>query len=157
MFRKFVSLLMLASFAAGLLASPAFAGHRIQDNKGGKVSLESRGRNVPEQATGLVMFDLQPTDEGVNKMTVEIKVQNLPTRAGRVYEVWFISDNGTDLNLTAFNTDSDGDATTKVTRNIVNMAPYDAIIVAKKRRDSFSTSRSGRTVLSGRLHSGFRN
>ena len=85
-------------------------------------------------------------------MTVRVNVQNLPTRAGRVYEVWLVNFSGTSLNLTAFNTDSNGDATTKVTRNIVNMAPYDRIIVSKKRRDSFSTSRSGRTVLSGRLH-----
>lgn len=152
MLKKFISLLMLAVFAVGLWVAPAFAGHRIQDNNGGKVSLESRDDDVPEQATGLATFTLKPMNDGLNKMTVKLNVRNLPERAGRVYEVWLVNFDGTDLNLTAFDTDNDGDATTTVTRNVVNMAPYDRIIVTKKRRQSFQTSRTGDTVLSGRLH-----
>jgi len=151
-FKKFVCLLVLAAFAVGLWVAPAFAGHRIQDNNGGKVSLESHDGDIPEQANGLADFKLEPTDEGINKMTVKINVRNLPERAGRVYEVWLVNFDGPDLNLTAFDTDNDGDATTTVNMNIVNMAPYDRIIVSKKRSDSFQTSRSGETVLEGRLH-----
>ena len=152
MFRKFVCLLVLSAFGVGLGAAPALAGHRIQDNNGGKVSMESRDGDVPEQATGVANFKLKSTDDDVHKMTVKINVRSLPERAGRVYEVWLINFDGPDLNLTAFDTDNDGDATTTVTMNIVNMAPYDRIIVSKKRSDSFQTSRSGETVLEGRLH-----
>ena len=153
MLRKSISALVLASFVLGALAGPVLAGHRIQDNKEGTVSLESVGHvdDVPEQASGVARFKLDPLPEGDSRMTVTLTVNNLPERAGRVYEVWLTNGSGTSLNLTAFNTNTNGDAKTTVSRHIVNIAPYDRIVVTRKRRASFNTSR-GQTILSGRLH-----
>lgn len=155
MLRKTISLLVFASFVLGVFASPVLAGHRIQDNKEGTVSLESTGNHgnndVPEQASGVAKFKLDPLPEGDARMTVELTVNNLPERAGRLYEVWLTNNTGTSLNLTAFNTNSNGNAKTTVSRHIVNVAPYDRIVVTRKRRSSFNTSR-GSTILSGRLH-----
>lgn len=152
MLRKLTSVFILAAFLLGSFSATSWAGHRIQDNNGGTVSLESDDNDVPEQASGTVKFNLKHNPDGVNEITVDIKVNDLPRKAGRIYEVWLVDFDGNDLNLTAFNTDSDGNDETKVTRNIVNMAPYDRIVVTTKRRDSTSTSMSGNTVLEGRLH-----
>lgn len=153
MFKRIISQFLLLLFSLnGLFAVPAVAGHRIESQGGGTVTLDARGDEVPENATGTAKFDLTDTAEGVGRMTVTLTIQNLPKEAQRVYEVWLLNTDGTDLNLTSFNTNNDGDAKVTTERNIVNISPYDSIIVSSKRADSFETSRVDNVVLSGQLH-----
>ncbi len=155
MLKKIISMLLLSAFVMNVVfVLPVFAGHRIQDAGGGTVTLEARDRDVPENATGTAKFKIDKKADGVNRMTVTIHVENLPEQAQRVYEVWLISDNGTDMNLTSFNTNNDGNATTTTKRGVINLAPFDSIKISTKRIESFGTSRTGDTVLSGRLHRG---
>jgi hypothetical protein len=107
--------------------------------------------DVPRNAGGTAKFKIDKKADGTGRMTVTVDVENLPERAQRVYEVWLIDDGGEDVNLTAFNTDNDGNAKTTTTRGIVSLAPYDEIIVSEKRTESFSTT-PGEEILSGRLH-----
>ena len=153
MLKRIISMLVLSAFAMNVVfILPVLAGHRIQDRGGGTVTLEARDNDIPENATGTAKFENDKDPDGVNRVKVTVDVENLPKRAQRVYQVWLVNDGGTDLNLTAFNTDNDGDATVSTTRNIINLAPYDSIKVNTKRIESFSTSRGGDTVLSGLLH-----
>ena len=152
--RRITSSFLIAIFILSAQAvSPVSAGHRIQDTGRATISLEPNPRrDIPESATGIARFRLNKGTEGVSRLNVTVTVKNLPERARTVYEIWLVDLHGRSLNLSAFNTDNNGNAKVTIGRNIITMAPYDLIVVRDKRRETFRTDITGRILLSGRLH-----
>ena len=152
--RKRLLFVATAVMLTGLIVMPsvALAGARIQDNGGGTVSLDRVGEETPEQATATAKFDLDSNDQGWYRMQMELRVRNLPERAGKVYETWLVdTDSDTDDSVGAFQTDNDGDGGFTVTKRIVFFAPYDKIIVTSEQKNDTNPTRDGPVVLRGSM------
>ncbi len=152
--RKRLLFIVTAVMLTGLMVMPsaALAGARIQDNGGGTVSLDRVGEETPEQATGTANFDLDSNDQGWYRMRMQLRVRNLPERAGQVYETWLVDTNTqTDDSVGAFQTDNDGDGGFTVTKRIVFFAPYNEILVTAERRNDEDPTRNGAVVLRGNM------
>lgn len=143
-----------------LIPSAAFAGAEIQDTGKGTVSLDSQD-GAPEQANGTAKFTLKSSDSGTYKVTLDLDINNLPERAGKVYQVWLQDTQATDGNnggtgfndpWGAFQTDNDGDAQLDVTKHVVFFAPYDEIVVSTEERNDEDPSLNGLIVLRGDLN-----
>lgn len=141
----------LTLVSALIVPSLALAGARIQDNGSGTVSLDGEG-DAPEQATGTAKFNLDTSDDGYHKVKMELKVRNLPERAGRVFETW-LRDSETDFDnpVGAFQTDNDGDGGFSVTMRTNFFAPFDEILVTSEERNDTNPQRNGEVLLRGRL------
>ena len=149
--RKRVLFIATTMMLVGLLAVPSMvlAGARIQDEGRGTVSLDSVG-DAPEQATATAEFDLDSSDGGWYRVQMQIRVRNLPERAGRVFETWWRDrDSGAETSVGAFQTDNDGDGGFTVTKRVVFFAPYNEILVTSERRNDSDPNRNGPVLLRG--------
>ncbi len=151
--RKRYVFLATAMVLIGLLTIPsvALAGKRIQDEGRGTVSMDSVG-DAPEQATAVAKFDLDSSDGGWYRVQMKIRIQNLPQRAGRVFETWWRDSNREiDDSVGAFQTDRNGDGGFTVTKRVVFFAPFDEILVTSERRNDSDPTRNGPVLLRGQM------
>ncbi len=151
--RKRYLFLATAVVLIGLLTVPTMvlAGARIQDEGRGTVSMESVG-DAPEQANGTAKFDLDTHDDGWHKVKMELRVSNLPERAGRVFETWLRDgETGFEDPVGAFQTDNDGDGGYTTSYRVNFFAPYEEIIVTSERRNDTDPKRNGPVLLRGSL------
>lgn len=151
--RKKYFYLVTALVMVGLMVAPtgALAGKRIQDEGRGTVSLDSVG-DAPEQATGVAKFTLKSSDNGVYTVKMSLDVENLPKRAGQVFQTWLVdTDTGFRNPILAFQTDNDGDSDESATQRMNFFAPYDKIIVTSERRNDSDPSANGPEVLDGTM------
>ena len=141
----------LTLVAAMIVPSMALAGAQIQDDGSGTVSLDSEG-DAPEQANGTAKFDLDTNDDGWHKVRMELKVSNLPERAGQVFETW-LRDSEADFDnpVGAFQTDNDGDGGFTVSWRSNFFAPFDEILVTSEERNDTDPKLSGEVLLRGTL------
>ncbi len=152
--RKRLLFVATAVMLTGLIVMPsvALAGARIQDNGGGTVSLDRVGEETPEQATATAKFDLSTNDQGWYRVQMQLRVRNLPERAGKVYETWWVdSENNVDQSVGAFQTDNDGDGGFTVTKRVVFFAPYNLIVVTAEEKNDENPARSDDIVLQGNM------
>jgi hypothetical protein len=159
--RKRLLFMITALMLVGVMVVPtiASAGDRIQDTGEGTVTLDKAdGTDTPQQATGTAKFDLNASEGGWYKMKMKLDVENLPKRAGKVYEVWLTDtetgdSNGEDINqpIGAFQTDNKGDASISVTKPIVFFAPYNQINVSSEDRNDEDPGLNGPIVLRGEM------
>lgn len=151
--RKKYFYLVTALVMVGLMVAPtgALAGKRIQDEGRGTVSLDSVG-DAPEQATGVAKFTLDSSDSGVYKVQMSLDVENLPERAGQVYQAWLVdTDTGFRDPIAAFQTDNDGNADISATQRVNFFAPYNEIVVTSERRNDSDPGLNGEEVLKGEM------
>lgn len=152
--RKRYLLLATAIMLVAALALPggiALAGHRIQDQGKGSVTLD-REDGAPEQATGTAKFTLTDEAAGYHKVTVELEVEKLLPRAGNVYQAW-LRDGGKNYDdaFATFQTDRDGDKTVTSKTSVPHFAEYDEVIVSTERKHDSDPTRNGEVVLRGEL------
>ncbi len=151
--KRYLSLTTAVMLVVALaMGGTALAGHRIQDEGRGTVSLDRVG-DAPEQANGTAKFKLTEDEDGVNRLKVKLTVRNLPERAGRVFEVW-LTDNDTshDDSIGVFQTDNDGDGQLSITRSMTHFSQYDEIVISSEKKQDKDPTINGPVLLRGKLH-----
>ena len=82
--RNSIILILTGSVLAVSMVTPAvtLAGARIQDEGKGTVTLQSVGKETPEQATGTIKFKLKEVPQEFLKLSYVIKSEELAAKSG---------------------------------------------------------------------------
>jgi hypothetical protein len=151
--RKRLLFMITALAVSGLMVLPsvAFAGHRIQDNGSGTVTLNRTDEgNTPEQATGTATFKVSSSGDGWYNMQMKLNVKNLPKKAGKVYEAWLEDTNSDSKDpVGAFQTTNSGSGGFTVNQRINWFTPYDEVTVSSENRNDSNPNQNGPVVLRG--------
>jgi hypothetical protein len=84
-------------------------------------------------ASGWAKVRIAEKDDGSYRTRVTIKVEDLPTESGTIYEGWLVDDDtGYKLSIGAFSTNSDGKGKLKFKQNMVYPALYDKVVVTRE-------------------------
>lgn len=77
--------------------------------------------------------EMESMENGLQKVEIIVKVKNLPTSEGKVFEGWLVdTDTGYKLSIGGFSTGNDGKAVLYFHQQLVNFGLYDLVVVTEE-------------------------
>lgn len=146
-------ILVISLLLCLVLASPASAGHRFQDEAEGgadRVKLE-RTPLAPKKARGSMVIDVGATNNDISRLKYRGSIHSL-AKGRFIYRIWLWD--GFDevkVPLTSFRADADGVTGVSGTRRVWSIERFDQVVVTRERTAGTEEEREPRIMLVGEV------